>query len=250
MLSLVQITVGEGWHDIMYVIMNGKHSFYWSIYFMLYVLIETLMMTNLLVGVVLDSCEWFDMNEGGQEITMQRRVLFGDQIMELDELEMTYAHKNQGSGFLSSQESYPSCIGDVSPNTAGGRPLLDMMESSITRRSDTPLVGDRGVRRSQDTRWVELQRTFESRRTAQEERSNPSTLTEQSVGRRTSVDRRKAGSSFSPSPSAPARPRPLLPQMTHMFDRTTDANSVRDSARKVSRASTDKTVGVKHSSHI
>merc|ERR1712096_258762 len=47
MLSLVQITVGEGWHEIMYVIMNGKHSFYWSIYFMLYVLIETLMMTNL-----------------------------------------------------------------------------------------------------------------------------------------------------------------------------------------------------------
>ena len=48
MLSLVQITVGEGWHEIMYVIMNGKHSFYWSIYFMLYVLVETLMMTNLL----------------------------------------------------------------------------------------------------------------------------------------------------------------------------------------------------------
>ena len=29
---------------------------------------------------MLDSCEWFDMNEGGQEITMQRRVLFGDQV--------------------------------------------------------------------------------------------------------------------------------------------------------------------------
>ena len=54
--------------QVMYTIMNGKHSFYWSTYFMLYVLLQTLMLTNLLVGVVLDACEWFDMNEGGQEL--------------------------------------------------------------------------------------------------------------------------------------------------------------------------------------
>ena len=86
MLTLVQMLVGEGWHSIMYGTMNGHHSWYWAAYFILFVLVQTLLLTNLLVGVVLDSTTGFD-----EEFSLQRHVMHGDLLDELDELKESYA---------------------------------------------------------------------------------------------------------------------------------------------------------------
>jgi len=171
-LSLVQISVGESWHEVMYTIMNGKHSFYWSIYFMAYVLLQTLMLTNLLVGVVLDSCDWFDMNEGGEEITMQRRILFGDQIMELDELEGMYCRRKTRADTGSSES--PMLMG----HDYGSR-MNSPREDSMNRSRRATHHDEQGVKvrpgrnasahNGQSHGWREFEKTLENRRTEQEE---------------------------------------------------------------------------------
>ena len=81
--ALLQILIGEGWHDIMFAVMNAKHSWYGAAYFIMFVLIQTILLTNLLVGVVLDSTSGFSIDE---ELSLQRNVLYGDKLKELEEL--------------------------------------------------------------------------------------------------------------------------------------------------------------------
>ena len=69
MLTLMQVLIGEGWHDIMFATMNGRHSWYWAIPFLIFVLVQTLLLTNLLVGVILDSTTNFE-----EEDSLQRQV--------------------------------------------------------------------------------------------------------------------------------------------------------------------------------
>ncbi|KAL1515618.1 hypothetical protein AB1Y20_002237 [Prymnesium parvum] len=88
MLTLAQILNGEAWNEVMYAVINAHHSIYWLSYFVSFVIIETLMLTNLLVGVVLDSTTWFSMNT--EDVTLQEHVGHGQKISELDELEGTY----------------------------------------------------------------------------------------------------------------------------------------------------------------
>jgi hypothetical protein len=94
MLTLVQILVGEGWDDIMYAVMNMKHSWYWALYFLVYVIVQTLLLTSLLVGVVLDSTSGFSIEE---ESSLQQTVLYGEQLRELAELdEMRHSFASRG----------------------------------------------------------------------------------------------------------------------------------------------------------
>ena len=67
----------------MFAVMNAKHSWYGAIYFIIFVFIQTILLTNLLVGVVLDSTSGFSIDE---ELSLQRTVLYGDKLKELEEL--------------------------------------------------------------------------------------------------------------------------------------------------------------------
>ena len=130
MLTLAQILNGEAWYEVMYAVLNSQHSIYYFVYFVSFVLMETLMLTNLLVGVVLDSTLLFNMNE---EETLQERVQHGDQIMELNELEGTYKQVMQerhtddrstgafsGKVNLNSGTASPSCRETVPDEVSNG----------------------------------------------------------------------------------------------------------------------------------
>ncbi len=95
MLTLMQVLIGEGWHAIMFAVMNGRHSWYWAAFFMIFVIVQTLLLTNLLVGVVLDSTYNFE-----EELSLQRHVLHGEELQQLEELKQGYAqaHRQRTDG--------------------------------------------------------------------------------------------------------------------------------------------------------
>ena len=95
MLCLVQILIGEGWHEVMFALMNAQHTWYWAVYFMIYVLVQTLLLTNLLVGVVLDSTSGFSIQE---EFALQQNVLYGEKLAELTELTEMRENMRGGGG--------------------------------------------------------------------------------------------------------------------------------------------------------
>ena len=88
MLTLTQVLVGEGWHAIMFAVMNGRHSWYWAAFFMIFIIVQTLLLTNLLVGVILDSTYNFE-----EELSLQRHVLHGEELQQLEELKQGYAQQ-------------------------------------------------------------------------------------------------------------------------------------------------------------
>ena len=45
MLTLAQILNGEAWYEVMYAVLNSQHSMYYFVYFVSFVLMETLMLT-------------------------------------------------------------------------------------------------------------------------------------------------------------------------------------------------------------
>jgi hypothetical protein len=57
MLTLFQLLVGEGWHDVMYAVMTVKDNYSWAYYFMGFVFLVTLIFANLFVGLVLSVVE-------------------------------------------------------------------------------------------------------------------------------------------------------------------------------------------------
>jgi len=85
LLTLVGVLIGENWHELMYNEVNAKHSLYWAVYFIAYVLIVALLLANLFVGVVLDSMVSFVSIV--EETRMQHLARYGANLAELSELE-------------------------------------------------------------------------------------------------------------------------------------------------------------------
>lgn len=52
-IALFQLTVGEGWHEVMYSAAEAQNNLFVSIYFVSFVFIITLIFTNLFVGLVI-----------------------------------------------------------------------------------------------------------------------------------------------------------------------------------------------------
>ena len=84
MITLVQVLVGEDWHQIMFAVQNARHSFIMGLFFLVYVMSMTLILTNMLVGVVLDLTSSFasdlELNDRG----LQRHIMHGSKQGEMD----------------------------------------------------------------------------------------------------------------------------------------------------------------------
>jgi two pore calcium channel protein, plant len=55
MLTMFQLLIGEGWHEVMYAAIRTTNSFGISWFFISFILIVTVLITNLFIGIVLDS---------------------------------------------------------------------------------------------------------------------------------------------------------------------------------------------------
>ena len=199
MLTLTQVLIGEGWHEIMYATMNGKHSWYapfipplaalpsspplatrgryWAGYFVIFVLMQTLLLTNLLVGVVLDATNGFSIDD---ERRLQESVLHGDKLIEFDELltslPTSHASNSPGPAEETRQSRRQSTV--IAPD------LFASMEQRLQQ------AGDR------DRRTSNLNLSFLNMPDAQAANAPPSLQTQ--VSAQTSAP-------------LPPRPAPLLP---------------------------------------
>jgi hypothetical protein len=54
-LTLFQMLIGESWDELMYAGIDVSHSFAVAFYFMSFIIIVTMLFTNLIVGIVLDA---------------------------------------------------------------------------------------------------------------------------------------------------------------------------------------------------
>ena len=110
LLTLTQVLIGEGWHNIMIATMNGRHSWYWAIYFIFYVVVQYLLLTNLLVGVILDSTSGFE-----EDNVLQHNVAHGDELTELDQLRQGYADVTKRRTSLTNREDRISIVAAAAP---------------------------------------------------------------------------------------------------------------------------------------
>merc|ERR1712176_1363309 len=67
MLTLLQLIVGEGWHEIMYLNVIATRIEY-SLYFILYIVIVTLIISNIFVGLFLSEIEGLDAKQSESEL--------------------------------------------------------------------------------------------------------------------------------------------------------------------------------------
>merc|ERR1712176_1015621 len=67
MLTLLQLMVGEGWHEIMYLNVIATRIEY-SLYFILYIVIVTLIISNIFVGLFLSEIEGLDAKQSESEL--------------------------------------------------------------------------------------------------------------------------------------------------------------------------------------
>ena len=68
----MQLMVGEGWHEIMYLNMIATRIEY-SAYFILYIIFVTLIISNIFVGLFLSEIEELDNEQSQDELLTQYR---------------------------------------------------------------------------------------------------------------------------------------------------------------------------------
>jgi len=192
MLALMQVLIGEGWHELMFAIMNAYHSWFWSIPFLLFVLVQTLLLTNLLVGVILDSTTNFE-----EEDLLQQQILLGDQLEELAELRQGYAQAQQRT--VRADEQAENEAAKALPNR------LSAIEQSLRRSSES------GGMSFMSSRPTQLRKASVSERA----QVAPTTVSPASGGgRRTSVSSANVAPSAMVELTKPRTNFELLPQLT------------------------------------
>jgi hypothetical protein len=57
LLTLFQMLVGESWHELMYAAIRARNGFAISYFFISFILVVSLLFTNVFIGVILDAFE-------------------------------------------------------------------------------------------------------------------------------------------------------------------------------------------------
>ena len=67
-LTLIQLLVGEGWHEVMYLNIIATNSFFSSIYFIIYITVVTIIISNVFIGLFLSGIDDLEMQQSQMKI--------------------------------------------------------------------------------------------------------------------------------------------------------------------------------------
>jgi len=92
-VTLLQLLVGEGWHEVMYKTVLAMNFFGYSVYFLIYVFCITLIVTNLFIGLILSSVELIQEEREKEDVEAANSVKPPDQRFKEIEKEIRKIQK-------------------------------------------------------------------------------------------------------------------------------------------------------------